>query len=333
MSLNLIEPPTIEPKRHIDVCNGDADGLCAVLQWRLALPAAAELITGLKRDICLLERVHARPGDEVLVCDLSMQRNRPALTRLLQSGVRVTYFDHHDVQGIPRHPGLLAHIDIAPNICTSLLVDRFVAGRFRAWALVGAYGDNLRAVANAVASTLTLSTAQCESLRRLGEVINYNSYGDNESDVYIAPAKLYGLMAAYLSPLSFLEHEAIVNRIDGMRRADLAQAQESAVFSECMHGRVRLLVDAPWSRRVTGTFANTLAAAEPLLAHAVLRQRAAGDFFVSVRAPLASVSGASALCERFGGSGRSRAAGVDSLPEHELGRFLDAFATTQWGVV
>ena len=43
----------------IDVCNGDADGLCAVLQWRLHTPAAATLVTGLKRDIALLERVQA----------------------------------------------------------------------------------------------------------------------------------------------------------------------------------------------------------------------------------------------------------------------------------
>ena len=81
-----------------------------------------------------------------------------------------------------------------------------------------------------------------------------------------------------------------------------------------------------------GTFANALAAAEPLLAHAVLRQRAAGDFVVSVRAPLVSGSGASTVCTRFGGSGRAGAAGIDHLPQHELGQFLDAFATAQWGL-
>jgi hypothetical protein len=26
--------------QRFDVCNGDADGLCAVLQWRLAAPQA-----------------------------------------------------------------------------------------------------------------------------------------------------------------------------------------------------------------------------------------------------------------------------------------------------
>ncbi len=332
MNPNPIDPLAIQCKRYFDVCNGDADGLCAVLQWQLATPAPAELITGLKRDIDLLGRVHACSGDEVLVCDLSMQRNRPALMRLLQSGVRVKYFDHHDVHDVPRHPGLLAHIDGSPSICTSLLVDRYLAGRFRAWAVVGAYGDNLHAVADEAASTLNLSAAQRESLRQLGETINYNAYGDDESDVYIAPAKLYALMAPYSTPHFFLEHEGIAHRINTMRRADLAQAQTSAVFFECAQGRARLLHDAPWSRRVMGTFANALAAAEPLLAHAVLRQRAAGDFVVSVRAPLVSGSGASTVCTRFGGSGRAGAAGIDHLPQHELGQFLDAFATAQWGL-
>ena len=52
---------------------------------------------------------------------------------------------------------------------------------------------------------------------------------------------------------------------------------------------------------------------------------------VSVRAPLASPSGADALCSRFGGGGRARAAGIDGLPADDLKRFLAAFASTRWG--
>ena len=58
--------------RCIDVFNGDADGLCALHQLRLAEPAAAELVTGVKRDIALLERVAAAPGDLVTVLDVSL---------------------------------------------------------------------------------------------------------------------------------------------------------------------------------------------------------------------------------------------------------------------
>ena len=74
--------------RRFDVCNGDADGLCALVQWRLHEPADATLITGLKRDIELVQKVNAEQGDEVNVFDLSMRRNRHAVMRLLDSGVR-----------------------------------------------------------------------------------------------------------------------------------------------------------------------------------------------------------------------------------------------------
>jgi hypothetical protein len=49
--------------RYIDVCNGDADGLCAIVQWRLHEPRAATLVTGLKREIALLSGVQAAVGD------------------------------------------------------------------------------------------------------------------------------------------------------------------------------------------------------------------------------------------------------------------------------
>ena len=215
-------PAGARAPRQIDVCNGDADGLCAVLQWRLDAPADAELITGLKRDITLLERVQACAGDEVLVCDLSMQRNRAALLRLLAAGVRVRYFDHHMVRAVPRHPGLEAHLDFAPDACSSLLVDRHLHGRWRAWALVGAYGDNLRGVADAMAASYGLDPTRRERLRRLGEAINYNAYGEDERDVSIAPARLYPIMARYRDPLDFLDGETIAARLDAERRLHAA---------------------------------------------------------------------------------------------------------------
>ena len=40
-----------------DVFNGDADGICALVQLRHAEPRNAQLITGVKRDISLLKQV------------------------------------------------------------------------------------------------------------------------------------------------------------------------------------------------------------------------------------------------------------------------------------
>ena len=56
----------------IDHCafNGDADGLCALQQLRLAgeLDPQVRLVSGVKRDIELLRRVQAGPGERVTVC-------------------------------------------------------------------------------------------------------------------------------------------------------------------------------------------------------------------------------------------------------------------------
>ena len=133
--------------RSIDIFNGDADGICSLRQLRLAEPADSQLITGAKRDIALLGRADAHAGDSVTVLDVSMERNRAALLRLLKRGVHVLYFDHHFAGEVPAHANLEAGLDDSPEICTSILVDRYLKGRFRVWAVVGAFGDGLDDVA------------------------------------------------------------------------------------------------------------------------------------------------------------------------------------------
>src|SRR6187401_309333 len=123
---------------HNYVFNGDADGLCALQQLRLAAPRAGvnkkALITKMKRDIALLDRVRSVASDTCTVLDISLDVNRAGLVALLAGGVSVRYFDHHFAGDIPAHPALEAHIDLSPNICTSLIVDRTLGGRFRRWA-------------------------------------------------------------------------------------------------------------------------------------------------------------------------------------------------------
>ncbi|MFZ2651902.1 MAG: hypothetical protein WA210_17535 [Burkholderiaceae bacterium] len=313
--------------RHIDVCNGDADGLCAVLQWRLHEPAPASLVTGPKRDIALLDRVQAGPGDEILVCDISMQRNRAALLRLLEQGARVRYFDHHAVSDMPVHPNLETHIEFGARVCTSLLMDRYIGGAHRAWALVGAYGDNLTEVADALAESSGLAEPQRARLQLLGEAINYNAYGEAGKDVPIAAQHLYRIMARYRSPFDLLDHEPLARQLDALRRADLELGEKLAPHWENDRACVVVLPDAPWSRRVIGALANRLALAHPARAHAVLRPLREGGFVVSVRAPLAAAGGANELCGRFGGAGRAGAAGIDQLPDSELERFIGEFAS------
>lgn len=316
---------------NIDVCNGDADGLCAVLQWRLHAPRPASLITGLKRDIALLERVQAVAGDELLVCDVSLRRNLLPLLRLLQAGVSVRYFDHHAPGEVPLHPRLQAHIDVAGDTCTSLLVDRHLGGRYRAWAVVGAFGDNLTAVADHLATDHGLPVEDRRRLQTLGEAINYNAYGDSEQDVLLPPARLFERLLRYPDPLSFLAHEPIAAELAARRQGDLQQAQSLAPHFQNAQLRVYLLPDAPWSRRVQGSLGNALANAQPQRALALLRAAAGGCYVVSVRAPLTAPAGAAEFCRGFGGDGRAGAAGIDHLPARQLQAFIAAFVASPWG--
>src|SRR5512139_2746064 len=128
---------------NFDVFHGDADGICALHQLRLAEPSNRVLITGVKRDIQLLKKVCASAGDHITALDISLDKNREALLRLLDSGTTITYIDHHFSGDVPDHPALKAVIDLSPGTCTSSLVDGMLEGRFRIWAVVAAFGDNL----------------------------------------------------------------------------------------------------------------------------------------------------------------------------------------------
>lgn len=308
-----------------DVFNGDADGLCALHQLRLAEPRDGRLVTGPKRDVRLLARVDAQAGDSVTVLDISLDVNRAALGRLLDRGVDVTWFDHHYAGAIPDHARLSATIDTAPDVCTAMLVDRHLRGRFRAWAVVAAFGDNLRASATRLAATLSLGAAQTDALRDLGEALAYAGCGEIESDLLIAPADLYRTLHRYEEPLRFATAEPVVAMLANGAHRDLAAARSVARMGSRGRADLYALPDAAWSRRVASHFANDLANRHPARAHVVLTPDARGAWWVSVRAPLEAPHGADRLCRRFpDGGGRAAAAGISGLPATRLDEFLDA---------
>ena len=99
---------------YFDVFNGDADGICALQQLRLGEPVESRLVTGVKRDISLLEQVDAGQGDQVTVLDISLDKNRTDLQRLLDQGAHVSYYDHHFAGDIPHHAHLWAWCGMSP---------------------------------------------------------------------------------------------------------------------------------------------------------------------------------------------------------------------------
>lgn len=308
-----------------DVFNGDADGICALHQLRLVTPRPSVLVTGVKRDIELVRRVGAVAGDEVTVLDVSLARNAGALDALLARGAACLYFDHHFAGEMPSHANLRTFIDTAPDVCTSLIVDRYLGGSQRIWAVVAAFGDNLAASALKAAATLDLNDFELGQLQALGEAINYNAYGDSVEDLYYEPADLYETLARYADPLRFIAGEPVFDVLRAGRADDLLCANDITPDAQSAHSALYVLPDAAWSRRVNGTFGNQLAAAHPGRAHAVLTRRG-GGYAVSVRAPVANPRGADDLCRQFaGGGGRQGAAGIDALPENEFGRFAAAF--------
>jgi hypothetical protein len=313
---------------EFDVFNGDADGICSLRQLRLAEPADSVLVTGVKHDIELLGRVEARPGDRVNVLDLSLERNRPALSRLLAGGSRVRFFDHHFAGERPEHPNLELVIDESPDACTGILVDRYLGGRYRAWAVVAAFGDNLAHAARSLAEALGLDTPALEALRDLGANLNYNAYGDTERDVLVPPTEVYRIASRYDDPLKLISEEPLIERIGELRRSDFARVSALAPTHTWAGADAWVLPDASWSRRVNGTFANALAVRDARRAHAVLTRRPDGSCTVSVRTPERGPR-ASDFCRRFPtGGGRARAAGIGRLEPEGVQPFLEDFART-----
>ena len=308
-----------------DIFNGDADGICALHQLRLAEPRDSTLVTGVKRDIHLLSRVQAQAGDELTVLDISLATNAHDLARLLAGGASCRYFDHHAPGTIPRHPKLKAVIDTSPDVCTSLLVDRHLDGRHRLWAVVAAFGDNLQGPATRAAAPYGLEETDLGRLRELGEALNYNAYGETTDDLHYHPAELYDTLRRYTDPRDFIGNEPVFDVLRDARLDDLDHAMRVRPQMDTQKCAAFVLPDAAWSRRVHGVLGNRLAEREPGRAHAVVVAKPDG-YLVSVRAPVERPRGADVLCAKFEtGGGRAGAAGINTLPEAELPRFLAEF--------
>ena len=71
------------------VFNGDADGICALIQLRLAESCESTLVTGVKRDIALAKKVSVESPAQVNILDISLDKNRKAVDELLAAGCSV----------------------------------------------------------------------------------------------------------------------------------------------------------------------------------------------------------------------------------------------------
>ncbi len=310
---------------NYDIFNGDADGIIALLQLRLANPKESTLITGVKRDINLMAKINTKAGDKLTVLDISMEKNMVALKLALDSGAEVFYADHHRSGDILEYEYLSAHIDLDANTCTALIIDNLLDGQFHSWAITAAYGDNLIAKADGLADIAGLSVEQKIQLKELGTLINYNGYGASVEDLHFSPAVLYQMLLKYASPFDVIADKASpFYQLQAAYQSDM----DSALAIKAQYKSEKLglfeLPNEAWARRISGVYGNLLANLLPNSAHAVLTKNADGTYMVSLRAPLNNKQGAGEICSSFGtGGGREAAAGIDALPKTSIAEFIE----------
>lgn len=317
---------------NYDLFNGDADGICALLQLRKAQPLEAKLITGVKRDINLLGKVEAAAGDVITVLDVSMDKNKAALDQALANDATVFYVDHHFPGEIPEHTNLTAIINESPEVCTAALVNGHLNGAHLDWAVTGAFGDNLKDTARGLAKGLEISAADLDSLEALGTYINYNGYGPAIEDLHFDPMDLYLKLYAAAGPLDFVSNSADFISLSTGYKEDMGQAASLQPSEASESTALFILPNEAWARRVSGVYSNDLATDNPNRAHAVLTLKDNGNYLVSVRAPMSNKQGAAELCMQFPtGGGRAGAAGINDLPAASLDDFGNAFQLAYTG--
>lgn len=313
---------------HFDIFNGDADGILSLVQLRLAEPRDAQLITGIKRDIKLVEKLPLEAVSEnskITILDISMEKNAAGLQKLLATNAQVYYADHHRAGDIPAATNLDANIDLDANTCTALIVDKGLNGQYRHWAIAAAYGDNLLKVGDKLAVEAGLSSEQAEALKELGTLVNYNGYGATTEDLAFHPAELFKQLVRFEQPLDCIaDKDSAFHTLKAAFADDFAKAESADVLHNSKTCKAVLLEDAAWSRRISGTYGNHLANVSPDAAHIVVTTVDADHYLISLRAPLNNKTGAGDICASFEtGGGRAAAAGINLLPKSHLPKLIE----------
>ena len=271
--------------------NGDADGICSMVQWGLVYGIEGHRVTGVKRDIELLERVNPNPDDQIIVMDISLARNHARAVELSSQGFDITWFDHH-LAGEPID-GITTNVDTSANVCTARIVEKFL-GVESDWAQVALHGDGL-----------SVHSSKPE-FKELGELLNYNGYGADLSDLHFHPDDLLLLCLQAKTPQNFMETQAFMTLKNGFE-SDLSNAKNIE-----LNNGYYLLPNEAWARRVVGVMAHRIN--ESGDGPHVIAIDKGETLQVSIR----GTEGIGELCKMFGGGGRATAGGIDALPKSEI---------------
>ncbi|ANO34992.1 acetyltransferase [Vibrio breoganii] len=313
--------------KHYDVFNGDADGICALLQLRLNTFKDSTLITGVKRDIQLLQQVADKEDvSSVTVLDISMEKNQTFLQALLNRNVDIFYCDHHRTGPVPISAHLKSLLDTSSDVCTSLLINLLLNNTHYLWACVGAFGDNLSKEATALALEHGVAHEDIDFLKQLGTLINYNGYGGSIEDLHFHPKYLFESLLKHPNPLRLKDKtDGVFHQLKSGFDHDWNNVRSIRATSSTEHIEIYKLPSQAWARRISGTYGNWLANEFPNKAIAVLTANPCGEsYMVSVRSPLTNREGADYVCSQFPtGGGRLAAAGINALPEEMVALFIE----------
>mgnify|MGYP001577941793 FL=1 len=271
--------------------NGDADGICSMVQWGLVHGIDGQTVTGVKRDIELLEKINPGPGDEIIVMDISLARNHQRASQMVQDGIKITWFDHH----LPgeKIEGVETNINTAAEVCTARIIESYL-GVESDWAQVALHGDGLS------------SYSAKPEFKELGELLNYNGYGADLSDLHFHPNELLNLCLESETPSNFMLTPTFQTLQQGFAN-DMSHV-DSIVEADGIY----LLPDEAWARRVVGVMAHRINSEGPG-PHVI-----AIDKGETLQVSLRGQSGIGELCSLFGGGGRATAGGIDALPKGEI---------------
>ena len=313
--------------KYYDFFNGDADGIISLHQFRLQFPRKSELFTGVKRDVKLLRHAAGIKNATLTVFDISLLSNSDYIDGILKNNNKVSWFDHHEPGDTNLGDNFSIRVDTDPNCCTNILVDKYIDGLHRPWTLCGAYGDNLHEQAEKL--NPCFSEMAMLQLKEIGETLNYNGYGNEESDLTVHPKDVYLDIQKYRSPFEYRKKSEIYNKINTKMKSDEEELNSSEILHTSETGNVILLPDTKASIRYSGIYSNKQTTDNPNKAFAIVTNINEDTYRISIRSPKNNPVGASKLALSFPtGGGREKAAGINELPKNNLKNFIEKFEET-----
>lgn len=304
-----------------DVFNGDADGIFSLIQLQKNELKESKKITSFKRDTALLKHISPNSGDLIRSLDIGIDKNFKEVKLFLDQGVKIFFADHHKYEKVPEHKNFENQIFTKSIMCTSKIIANYINKEESIWAVPGIFGDNLYELGLEECKKNNLNSEESLLLKELGELVNYNSYGENIADLNYHPIDVFDELMLYDSPLDLVkEKNSIFFKLKECYSNDLEEVIESV---EELHNdnycKVFLLPNKISSRRISGIFGNQKAIEFDNQSILILTYNEDGSYRVSIRAPINQRYGASNIAKKFsGGGGREAAAGINALNPNQL---------------